>query len=42
MLERKLFETLDKNPTLIREFNRQNGSHPLIREYRDIDPVDFH
>ena len=36
MSEWKLIEKVDKNPRFIREFNSQNSSHPLIREYHEI------
>ena len=36
------FKKLPKSPRPIRVFNRQNGSHPLTREYRDVDRDEFY
>ena len=42
MLEWKLVEKLHKSPKLIRVFNHQNSSHPLIREVVDGDRDEFY
>ena len=40
MLECRLIENLARNPKLINAFDR-TLSHPLIREYCDVDPVEY-
>ena len=42
MLEWKLIEELDKNAETMGVFNNQNCSHPIIREFCDIDRVEFY
>ena len=42
VLEWKLFEKTNKNPKPLRVVNRQNCSHPLIRDFVDIDQDEFY